>query len=661
MTDWAIVAGMRRLRAGPAWRGLVPLVVAVIAAIAATFAVQHVAFLTYADRFLGDWETAALPRAEPQSADIIVVAITEDTLKEFPYRSPIDRAFLSRLIETIAARSPRAIGLDILFDQPTEPAKDDALRRTLRNLTVPLVVSYTDSSGVVDKDQQAYLDAFVPKGERALATLATDQFDTVRWIYPGHAEPGGGYLMSFPRALAALAGVKSAARLVEIAWHGQPASDVPAFREYPAQIVPALPAPWFKDKIVLIGTDLSLTDRHRTPFSTIFQGDRGLLPGIVIHAHALAQLIEGRRPPPIGWWGNFILALGCAMLGAALPAFGGAMTLRIGAGAVFLVAFWLAGAVLFHFEGVMIGLIAPTLSLAAAHWAMEAASGREARRQREFITGAFSRYVSPKVVQSLIHDPSRMSLEGERRVMTYLFTDLQNFTTLSESLDSHALHQLLNDYFNGMTRIVLRHDGTICKFEGDAVFVIFNAPIDQPDHAERAVRCALEMDRFAESFRAEQNALGLPFGHTRIGIHTGPAVVGNFGSESRFDYTALGDSVNTAARLEGVNKQFGTRICVSDATRALCGGIAFRPLGAVVVKGKTKGTGVLEPLHEDDPRADFLARYEAAYEKLEAEAPDALDLFAALHREAPEDRTIALHLERLSRGEQGAEMVLTEK
>ena len=661
MTAEAIAAPKTKVRSRWLMPALVPLTVAFAAATVATLAINYVAFLTYADRFLGDWEIAALTAPEPQSPNIVVVAITEDTLRQFPYRSPVDRQFLSDLLTTLAARSPRAIGLDILFDQPTEADKDAALEATLKRLKIPLVVSYTDDPHLVDDEQKKFLDGFVPAGERGLATLATDQFDTVRWIYPGHAEPDGSYLPSFPRALAADLGVKTPAKQADIAWHGKPSPDVPAFREYSAELVPALPPEWFKDKIVLIGSDITLADRHRTPFATVYADARGVLPGIVVQAHILSQLIEGRRPPGVGEWPNFALAFACALVGAALPAFGGAMAFRFGTGALFVLAYWIAGALLFRFEGMMIGLIAPTISLAGAHWTMEGLSGHEARKQREFITGAFSRYVSPKVVQSLIRDPSKMSLQGERRVMSFLFTDLANFTTLSESLEPTELATLLNEYFNGMTDIVLKYDGTICKFEGDAVFVIFNAPVDQPDHAERAVRCALNMDSFAESFRIAQNAKDVPFGRTRIGIHTGPAIVGNFGSWARFDYSALGDSVNIGARLEGVNKQFGTRICISEATAALTTGINFRPLGAVVVKGKTKGIAVLEPLHDDDPRGPFLEHWATAFQKLEEKSPDALAYLKDVQREDPDDRTVALHIERLQRGEQGAELVLTEK
>lgn len=637
------------------------IVVALAAAVAATLATKYIAFLTFADHFVEDWETAALLSSEPQSPDIVIVAITESTLQSFPYRSPVDRHFMSELVKSLEEISPRAIGIDLLFDQPTETEKDDELRQTLVAAKVPLVVSYTQAPETVDQRQRAFERAFVPAQLRALPTLATDQFDTVRWVYPGSALSDGSYLDSFARKLAAEIGISTPRKLVPIAWRGRPSREVAPFAEYPAELIRVLPPAWFKDKVVLIGTDLKLTDRHRTPFSILAESAEGMLPGVVIHAHSLAQFIDARRPPSISAWGNFLITLCLAAIGAALPTFGGPMGARVSAAGALLASFWLGGAALFHYSYILIGLLAPTLSMATAQWAMETICGYEARRHREFLRDAFSRYVSPKVVEALIRDPSKVSLQGERRVMTFLFTDLANFTPLSEALDSHELASTLNAYFEGVAQIVLKYDGTIAKFEGDAVFVIFNAPVDLPNHPARAVNCALELDRFAEGFRAEQISRRIPFGHTRIGIHTGAAVVGNFGSQTRFEYSANGDAVNTAARLEGVNKSFGTRICVSEATRGDCHDIAFRPLGAVVVKGKTHGIKIFEPLHQDQAPDGFLSRYRAAYERLESFAPDAHDMLRSLNADYPDDQCIALHLERLNRGERGIELVLTEK
>jgi adenylate cyclase len=632
-----------------------PVLVTLVCAAIAMLAVDRLAFLKYVDRFVGDWETAALVPHEPQDPDVLIVTITDETLQNFPYTAPVDRGFLADLVATIASRHPRAIGLDILLDQPTEPAKDERLRRVLASLTVPLVASYADEDGIVTPKQRDFLDHFLPPASRGLSALGADQFDTVRWIYPGHEGRDGNFIPSFDRALAAAAGVPSAPELVDIVWHGRPSATEPPFRVYPASLVAKLPEAWFAGKVVLIGT---LTDRHRTPFATLLDRGQGIQPAVVIHAHGVAQLLHQVPPYGLGFVPNFIVALVVAAAGAALGLVGWPLWMRLGAGFALVLLLWVGGGAAFHYFGLLAGLIAPTLAFGLSMFGTEALSGHTARRQREFITNAFSCYVSAKVVEALIRDPARMSLEGERRVMTYLFTDIAAFTTMSEALDSHDLARVLNGYFDVLTEVVMDYDGTIGKFQGDALFVIFNAPMDQHDHAERAVRCAIAIDRVAQAWSLEQQARGVPFGHTRIGVHTGPAVVGNFGSRRRFDYSAHGDAVNTAARLEGVNKQFGTRMCVSEATRALCHGILFRPLGTVTVKGRSSGTPVWEPALEDTP---YLARYREAWEKLASQAPEALTLFAALNQENPDDRCVAMYLERLYRGETGAELVLAEK
>jgi adenylate cyclase len=640
----------------------VPIAVALAAAIVASLAVHHIAFLTHAEQFVADIRIALRLPAEPQDRNIVILAVDEQTLSLFPYRSPIDRGFLADLIRQIEARAPRAIGVDILFDQPTEPAKDKALRQALAAASMPLVISYVDDPKLIDDEQKEFLDDFVKPADRGLANLAEDAFDTARAIYPGHAGPEGSYVPGFARALATKLGVASPPEEVEIAWHGRPDRNTKPFAMMPAQLIKLLPPGWFKDKIVLIGSDYSITDRHRTPFAAIYEGAQGNLPGVVVHAHSLAQLLDHRPPDHLGWLGNATIALALALIGSLLGGLEVELTTRIAAALFAVVLLWLVGSELFHENRVMIPLVTPTLALALALWMSDSLGGREARRQREFVTSTFSRYVSPKVVRQLVDSRAPLTLDGDRRIMTFLFTDIAGFTTLSETIESHKLAEMLNAYLDGVCRIVLKYDGMVDKFIGDAVFAIFNAPTEQADHPERAVRCALEIDEYAERFRRAQNDAGIALGVTRIGVHTGQATIGNFGSLLlKMDYTALGDAVNTASRLEGLNKYFGTRICVSDETRKRCEGIAFRPLGLVILKGKTVAHAVYEPLDAMATDAEYVSLYEEAYASLAQHSPAALSLFAALHARQPDDACVAMHLERLRGGETGAEIAMAEK
>ena len=645
--------------------------VALVCTLLALLATKNLSLLSRVDLFVQDWETASVfaPR-EAQDPRIAIVAVDEATLSNLRYRSPVDRQFLATLIRNIAAHHPAVIESDFLFDQATEPEKDEMLKRTLRDVKVPLVISYIASHNVVTPEQKAYEDTMVPPRLRALANLPTDQFDTARDVFPG-GKVDGHYIPGVARAVAAKVGVKTPDEEVPIVWHGRPApSDIDAnpkpFIQYSAAMVanPALAAvfdSWFRNKIVLIGSDVTLVDRHRTPFSVIYAGDDGQMPGVVIQAHSLSQLLHHKASPLAGWWTNFAVTLAFALLGVGLGVTNLPLVVRFGAGVLLIVLLWTGGVALYHVANLMVGLVAPVLALAGAFTTVDALSGRDARRQRAFIQGAFSRYVSPEVVEQLIEDPSRMSLEGERRTMTYLFSDIEDFTTMSEKMESKELARLLNGYLDGMTEIVMRHGGMVDKFIGDAVFAIFNAPIDLPDHGQQAVLCMLALDQFSERFRVEQKALGISLGVTRIGVHTGVAVIGNFGSQARFTYTAQGDAVNTASRLEGINKYFGTRLCVSDATRLLCRDITFRPVASVVLKGKTEALDLWEPLQEGSIRPEILAAYAEAYDRLRQGAPEAAQMFFALAAEFPGDPCILLHATRLRNGAAGVTMVMTEK
>jgi len=634
--------------------------VAVVSAVVSFVAVDRIGVLTNLDNFIQDWEISTLLPKQPLYDDIVVLGVTENTLRQFTYRSPLDRAFLSNVIKRVAAGKPKAIGLDFLFDQPTEPAKDAVLKATLADLKVPLVVAYAEDSSIVTAGQLAYLRSFVPPSRRAMANVGKDQLGTSRFVFPGERDRAGNYIPGFDRALASYAGVRTPPVPRKIVWTRPPGDEKYAFPEVEAQVAAAFPPQFFLNKVVLIGSDESLVDRHRTPFT--FVSDKGTLPGVMGHAYSVATLLHPQLSPYTGWQINLAVALALSVIGAILGILNSNLAVRIGIAVVIVALFWYVGAfVLASQQNTLIGLLAPSLAMIASFSIMDSLSGRDARKQRQFIQGAFSRYVSPKVVEALIADPSRMSLEGERREMTYLFTDVANFTTMSEGIDSKELAPMINAYFEGVTSVVLRHEGMVDKFIGDAVFAIFNAPVDIPGHAEKAVRCAMEIDAFCEGFRKKQNAAGIDLGLTRVGVHTGVAVIGNFGSTSRFNYTAQGDAVNVAARLEGLNKQLGTRVCVSGSTKAQCGQLAFRPIASVVLKGKGLPVEVWEPLRDGAIEEGRLVRYQVAFAKLHDAPAEALAQFEELDQELPGDPCVRFHLRRLREGLKGADLVMTEK
>lgn len=633
-------------------------IVAVLAAFAATMALR-IGFLEHLEVVTRDIRVAtAAPM--PQQKDIVIAGLTEETVTQFAYRSPVDREFLANLIKTLEAKGARVIGVDVLFDQPTEPAKDELLKKTIRETKTPLFISYSNSKNVVNDDQLAYLNDFVPERLRAGANLARDPFDdSVRWIFPGETEPG--MPLGFVRKAVALLGIKTPNTQPEIAWRPRPDSETPAFPLYPSHTIAFLPDEWFKGKIVLIGAVLSITDRHRTPLAVVDDGDEGNMPGIAVMAHGISQVLDGRSVDRLKPGFEIAITVMFALIGVGLGVLKKGAAFSFSVGGV-LIALYIAVAMVGYSRGIpLIPVIAPTIALMLSLWLMDVLIGGAERKQRQFIQGAFSRYVSPAVVDQLVDDPTALSIKGDRREVTFIFTDIASFTTLSEGLTSEKLSEVLNAYLDGACAIILKYQGTIDKFIGDAIMAIFNAPIAQPDHAERAVKCALELDVYAEAFKKEQNAAGIPIGVTRIGIHTGIATVGNFGSATRMDFTALGDTVNTAARTEGVNKYFGTRICVTEESVSACPNLKFRPIGDVVLKGKTKPVGLFSPVSEADAATNVTADYMAAYALLKAEDPQGIEAFKALSVQYPDDAIIAYHGRRIAAGATSTLIVLEDK
>lgn len=633
---------------------------AAIATSLAGLLTRELALLSAIENLAADLRIAAFQRPRPQSSEVVVVAIDEDTVRRFAYRTPIDRAFLADLLTDLDRFEPRAIGLDVLLDQPTEPHKDQALRRTIEQLRTPLVISHVDTPSLLSESGRDYLNRFVPVALRGAANLATDPLDgTVRWIFPGALHEG--MAPGFARRLAERAGVPSPAEQQTIAWRARPDTGTRPFPVYPAHLVRDLPAEWLKGRVVLVGAILTMTDRHRTPLAIIDGGDDGMMPGILIQAHSVSQLLEGGAAQRAGLASSLLVNLLAGALGLLLGLSRRGLIIKLLASVSVLALLWVGATLGFSVGLPMIPLVEPTLALLLSLWMVDVVLGRIERQRRRFVQNAFSRYVSPLVVRQLIDDPGRLNVESRRQEAAFLFTDIAGFTQLSEQMPSEQLTAILNDYFEGACRVIFAHGGTVDKYIGDAIMVIFNAPIAQADFTQRALACAIELDRYAEAFRRAQQERGIPFGSTRIGVHCGLATIGNFGSQSRLEYTALGDTVNIAARCESANRFFGTRVCCTGEIVRQCPGTVFLPIGAVVMKGKQSAVELFSPLAAIDLSESAAAQYRRAYAELATAGPNARALFEALYEAYPEHPLVAFHYHRLMTGASSVMIVMDDK
>ncbi len=345
----------------------------------------------------------------------------------------------------------------------------------------------------------------------------------------------------------------------------------------------------FKDKIVFLGLTVSgLVDVFQSPF-----GSQGKMPGIQLHASITDSILSNRFIRQASDRSRILSTLG----GAVLVGLMAALLPFIGAAAGTLLA--VSGFTLFSVRafdnGLWLNMAQPLGAMTVALFGGTAYQYFVEGAEKRVVKKLFGRYVSKDVYQQLISHPELGELGGKRRDMTVLFSDIRGFTAITEKGDPEELVAQLNDYFSRMVAIVFRHQGTIDKFVGDMVMALFGAPLDDPAHAEHAAAAAVEMVREL----GELNRKWVDEGRARldigIGINSGDMIAGNIGSSSIMSYTVIGDNVNLGSRLESLNKDYRTRIIISDATRArLSGMFDVRPLGDVVVKGKTRPVAIFE-------------------------------------------------------------------
>jgi adenylate cyclase len=383
---------------------------------------------------------------------------------------------------------------------------------------------------------------------------------------------------------------------------------------------------------------VGIYDLRVTPFS-------GICPGVEVQATVIDNLIKGnfirslRYGLPLMLF--IILGLG-VLLGVLLPRLSAAWAFILTL--VLIEAYTVLNYLLFSRLSINLELFYPLMTIVLVYVGISMQRFLAEERERERVRKAFESYVAPTVVQEMLKHPEQLRLGGERREITVLFSDIRGFTSISEHMenDPESLVRLLHDFLNPMSNIIINHGGTIDKYMGDAIMAEFGAPLVQPDHALLACRAALEMAVTLKNLNAqwqEQGRLPLKIG---VGVNSGPVAVGNMGSERLFDYTAIGDNVNLASRLEGLNKYYGTSILISQSTADLLGdSFILREVDRVQVKGKAQAAGIFEMIGEGEP-APNLARFLESYHRGLAlyrgqRWPESLAAFNAALEVYPED------------------------
>ncbi|MBI4270480.1 MAG: CHASE2 domain-containing protein [Candidatus Rokubacteria bacterium] len=550
-------------------------------------------------------ELAALSRlfelrgARAPRAPIVIVAIAEDSFDELDLAWPFPRALHGEVVEKLAAAGALAVGVDVLFPEPSVrgPADDAALGASVaRAGNVVLGAGLTVVADGLGR--RVDLNPPLPVIRRGAAAVAPvnvfgDRDGAVRRAPLTVGEGGAPGFDAGLHRVAVASGMPAAplpARSeILINYRGGPGTYpwIPYYQVARGEVGPEVVA----GKIVLIGpTSPVLHDLFTTPFAR-----GGDMPGVEIHANVLETLIRGDRIREVPAWASALAAAAVALLGSALVVRFQALR---GLGAAALLWAALAGTALALFLAWDVWLrgVTPTLALLLGYGATMAENFvREQREKRRL-----SRFFSPDVLRAVVRGRESASLGSSRRLVTVLFSDLRGFTSISEKLEPEQVTEMLREYLTEMTRIVFKHGGTVDKYIGDCVMALYNVPFEDPEHAVKAVRTGLEFQERTLAAAARWEAKYGVVIRNGVGINTGEAIVGTLGSEQRLEYTAIGDTVNLAARLESITKDYGASIIISESTyehvKAL---FPTRALGAVTVKGKTRPVEIYAVLPSD--------------------------------------------------------------
>ena len=590
-----LAAGLTQLRqARGAWADA-----AVVAGVAAAAALAALALsATTPFRFIENltYDMRIGLMAPPAQSDFVIIKMDDAAEKAMMDASPchcvspINKVWLGQLIAALDAKGVKAIGVDYLLDTWASPQEFQDFEAAIANTRAPIVV-------VVDPAYRPGVDFPVSKRLRysdARALVHVDYDDVIRRYDP---LPGKSRALA-AEVIAAIGGkppTKAFAIRYRQPYPGAEAENAGAISpSYSAAFAPFLPDTLLKGKIAMIGSvsrsahadsDTVKEDMHATPLRYT-KGHTDGTPGVEVHMHALSQMLAGDaiRTPGQLWAAAivFAAALGGAVFGRGTSHWWVAIAIVAGV----LVGASAAAIGAFHWFSLIAPVTAPSLSFAFAFFVMSRLAAAELQSQRAFYASTLERYLAPQVIDNIVEGKEAVKIGAEEREITVLISDLENFSNLVASLPLETFQGVINGYLDGILEILWKHGAMIDKMTGDGVVVLFGAPVIHADHADRALACAREIDVFAEAYRTRMIAEHGFFGHTRMGIDSGIGLVGNFGGERRFNYTAYGEAVVIASRLEAANKTFGTRILCSATTARMAKAAGeTRAVGEIDLKG----------------------------------------------------------------------------
>lgn len=629
--------------------------------------------ISEAERALYDLRAYYAADLVEEDKRVVLVVYTDQTLIAARKRSPLDRGLLAKTLRTLDAMEPKAIGIDILFDQPQD--EDDELIATLRAMKTPVAVAYAAKAtnpDDIEYEQQQYLEAFLARLEGSNARPASIRLDNTfgaTRLWPDIREGlppllGRVMLAEAGEPATTFAGYEGAIDYRRAKFQDSvlfPPAQIDLFVDPDPEILPFL-TEQYAGKYILIGGDIVDYDRVETTFTSI----NGEVPaGIAVHAEIIAQMLDGRVLQPIPeWvlWAMAVLVVAVAVLTALLE-----WTARR------LALFGITQLVIFQGLPVLLQVRnVDTYGLPAVGWligwilvftAVTVAARTAGAVQRKFATSALGKYIPRDIAQAIIDKPELLSLGGEKRTIFVLFSDLEGFTKMSHAIAPEMVAKLLNRYLDMLSQVVLDHGGVIDKFVGDAVVAFWGAPISRPDDGMRAAKAGYAIWQAGEAFRREVAAMDAdlpPIGKTRVGLHYGEAVIGNFGGATRIQYTALGDSMNTAARLEAANKALDSAVMASREFAEASGLDWWRAMGRVQLRGRARAVDLFEPRPDfpDEDRAVLAEASALAVSGKPGDRDKALEIVHNVAARHPNDSALGNLARRIANVDDGGTYVL---